>query len=295
MASVIDGVLRQLEPISSPVALVVDSPHSGRVYPLDYRYTCSFDELRSAEDAYVDELCEAVPAVGGSLLIADFPRAYIDPNRELDDLNPELVDGGYSRELHPGEKTRMGIGLVREKLSNGASIYSGSLSGSEIEQRIANYYLPYHDALSSLLRSVHHRFGSVWHIDMHSMASHGNVVTPDALGRREYDMVLGDLNGASCDATLTELVRATLEQYGYRIRVNDPYKGAAITRRYGRPAQGVHTLQIEINRELYLDEHRTSRNDGFQTLKDSLTDLFGVLARNAPVLKPDSNQIPVKM
>jgi len=283
MTKVIDGVMRQMDPVCAPVALVVDSPHSGRVYPADYRYACGYDELRSAEDAYVDDLCAAVPAMGGSLLIADFPRAYIDPNRELNDLNPELVDGECLRELRPGEKTRMGIGLVREKLSNGASIYSGCLSANDIEKRIANYYIPYHDALSSLLGSVRNRFGSVWHIDMHSMASHGNVVTPDALGRREYDMVLGDLDGRSCDASLTELVRYTLQRYGYRVRVNDPYKGAAITRRYGKPAQGVHTLQIEINRELYLDESRTSRNDGFQALKGSLTDLFGVLARNAPV------------
>lgn len=278
----IDGVLRIFEPTAEVKALVVDSPHSGRSYPDDYHYACSYDRLRSAEDAYVDELCATLPDAGGSLLIADFPRAYVDPNRDIDDFNPELVDGVFPRELRPGIKTRMGIGLIREKLSNGELIYSKQLPVSEIENRITNYYRPYHEALSTLLNLRRGQFGAVWHIDMHSMASCANVVTPDSDGPRDYDMVLGDLDGRSCEGSLTELVCSTLERDGYRVRVNDPYKGAAITRRYGRPSDGVHTLQIEINRGLYLNEIKTEKTEAFKTLQNSLEKLFIVLAKHAP-------------
>lgn len=277
------GVLRQTDPTGPDVGIVVDSPHSGRIYPEDFGYGCSFANLRSAEDAYVDELCASAPSAGASLLVADFPRAYVDPNRNEDDLNPALISGQCRRPLQPGPKTLMGIGLIREKLANGDTIYARHLRPEEVERRLNDYFHPYHRALSTLIEKKKQRFGQVWHLNMHSMASHANAVTPDAGGERDYDMVLGDLEGVSCESRLIDLVYATLSDRGYRVRLNDPYKGAAITRRYGRPQDGVHTLQIEMNRALYLDERTTKKTAGFAALESSLSHLFAVLATHAPL------------
>ncbi len=282
------GVLRQRVPSGTGVGLVVDSPHSGRTYPADFGYQCSLRDLRSAEDAYVDELCGAVPAVGGSLLMADFPRAYIDCNRDEHDLNPALIDGTPRSVLKPGPKSSMGIGLVRERLANGESIYARLLTAEELEHRLRTYYRPYHRALTELLNGHVRKAGRVWHVDMHSMASHASSVTPDSGGLREYDMVLGNLDGTSCEPQLIELVDDTLRKLGYRVRINDPYKGAEITRRYGRPEQGVHTLQIEMNRALYLDEQNTEKTAGFAALEKSLSHLFRVLASKAPTIQENS-------
>lgn len=275
----LDGVLHIHHPQGACLPLVIDSPHSGRDYPDDFGYSVDLPTLRSAEDAYVDELCADAPLCGATLLAAAFPRSYIDVNRDEDDIHPALLDGEWPAALNPGIKTAMGIGLVRAKLASGAEIYNRPLPVTQVMSRIERYYRPYHRALAALLDAAVDRFGAVWHIDMHSMASTSNAVTPETAGaRRDFDIVLGNLDGASCEPGLTECIRDYFSGCGYRVRINDPYKGVVIVKRYGRPVERRHTIQIEINRALYLDESRVSKHDGFDTLRAHVGDLCHTLA-----------------
>jgi N-formylglutamate deformylase len=271
------GVLRRDDPVTGLAPLVFDSPHSGVEYPADFRFAAPFDLLRTAEDTWVDELFAAAPTNGATLLAAEFPRSYIDVNRELRDIDPLLLDGAWPGEMAPGEKTMLGIGLIRRLARPGIPVYDRKLSVAEIKDRITNYYQPYHDALAQILDGRHRHFGAVWHIDCHSMASTGSAMTPDGAVMRA-DFVIGDRDGTTCGRDFTDLVVATLRGFGYDVRVNDPYKGVEILRRYGRPCEARHSLQVEINRKLYMNETTRAKHDGFARLQRHLEQLIATLA-----------------
>jgi len=260
--------------------LIFDSPHSGRDYPPHWTTPLSRVELRRGEDALVDELLDAAPERGITLLAARFPRCYIDVNRDIDDIDPGLLDrpwpGPFS--LRPTEKSKKGLGLIRRYVVPGVAIVEEPLAIDDVRFRIEEIYVPYHRALSTHIEALRARFGFVWHIDWHSMKSRGNAMTPDGEGALRPDMVVGDLDGSSADARFVDLVVAHLRDLGYRVTVNDPYKGAAIVRKYGQPVQGCSTIQIEINRALYLDEANVTPNAGFARLKSSLESLMDALA-----------------
>jgi N-formylglutamate deformylase len=272
----IDGVIERFDP-TTPVPLVFDSPHSGVVYPPDFKFTAPDELVRTAEDTHVDALFAAAPAHGATLLVAHFPRSYIDTNRHAHDLDPELIDGTWPGKIAPGEKTKLGIGLVRRLAQPGIPMYDRKLSVAAIRHRIETYYLPYHDALAQIIDGVHGRFGAVWHINCHSMASRGSDITPDgAVERAEF--VLGDRDGTTCDPAFTAAVAKFLDGQGYDVKINDPYKGAEIVRRYADPSARRHSLQIEINRRLYMNEQTRERSPGFAKLQADLTDLIRFLA-----------------
>ena len=270
-------------PRSDALPLLFDSPHSGRHYPADWVTPLSIEELRRGEDAYVDALIERAPDFGITLLAARFPRCYIDVNRDIDDIDPELLAGPWTGDsaLRPSEKSRKGLGLIRRYVVPGKAIVEQALPVAEVRARIEQIYVPYHEALSTQLQLLRARFGFVWHVDWHSMKSRGNAMTPDGDGAPRPDMVVGDRDGTSAETTLVELVVGHLRELGYRVSVNDPYKGATIVRRYGEPASGCSTLQIEINRALYLDESRVECTDGFPTLRRSIESLMQLRARAA--------------
>lgn len=273
----IEGVLRRDDPSAEATPLVFDSPHSGVIYPADFRFAAPFDVLRSAEDTWVNELFAAAPTHGAALLAAEFPRSYVDVNRDVRDIDPQLLDETWPGEISPGEKTKLGIGLIRRLAKPGISVYDRKLSVAEIQARIATYYKPYHDTLAAMLDALHARFGAVWHVDCHSMAARGSAMTPDGPVDRA-DFVIGDRDGTSCDRDFTDVVVATLRDDGYDVRVNDPYKGAEILRRHGAPAKRRHSLQIEINRRLYMNEATREKNDNFARLQSHLGGLIGRLA-----------------
>lgn len=261
--------------------LLFSSPHSGRDYPADWHSALSRAELRLGEDAYVDLLLEDAPGRGVALLAARYPRCYIDLNRAETDIDPALLADPWPGELAPGEKTRLGLGLIRRYVVPGLTINAAPLPAAEIARRIATIHRPYHAALQAALEALRARFGQAWMIDWHSMKSIGNAMTPDGAGARRADFVLGDRDGTSCTPRLTELAAETLRGMGYRITVNDPYKGGTITQRYGRPADGLHALQIEMNRALYLHEPSVTASGGFDSLKRNLAMLTDVLAKAA--------------
>lgn len=266
------------EPQGEEAPLLIDSPHSGRVYPDDFQTRVSELVLRGAEDWRVDDLVGEAPLEGAALLAARFPRAYIDPNRRLDDIDPALIDGIWREPLNPGPKTALGIGLFRAKTNDGQPLLAGPLSVAGLQARIERCWWPYRRTLNDTLDRLRARHGAVWHIDMHSMKSVGTAITPDGPGVRRPDMVIGDLEGESCDPAFTAFVTERLIARGYSVAVNDPYKGAEIIRTCGRPAENRHSLQIEMSRALYMDEATITATSGYARLKADLRRLVAEVA-----------------
>src|SRR5712691_10506678 len=265
----IPGVLWRREPHAEPLPLVLDSPHSGSAYPEDFAYCCPLHVLRRAEDCYVDELFEAAPAHGATLIGAVFPRSYIDVNRAADDLDPGLLAGALPEFLVPRPITR--VGLVRRHAQPGVPIYDRKLSPDDILARIERYHTPYHRVLDETCGRLHREFGAVWHVNCHSMPSHGD--------KGEHgDFVLGDRDGTTCGGEFTDFVARFLRGLGYDVRINEGYKGVEIVRRQGRPAENRHSLQIEVDRSLYMDQKTLEKLPGFDRLKSDLAALVAALA-----------------
>lgn len=260
-----------------PVPLLLDSPHSGSHYPADFGYACSLDRLRQAEDMYVDELFASAPAQGAPLLRAHFPRSYIDPNRGLEDLDPELLDGEWPLSTRPGEKTRLGVGLIWSRLRGTTPIYSRKLSVEEVRQRIERCWRPYHATLEREVERLHGAFGCLFHLDCHSMPANGDPRI-DGNSEPRADFVLGDRDGTACCEAFTARVEAYLKGLGYDVRRNLPYKGVELVRRYSNPATGRHSLQLEINRRLYMNEETFEKTDRFSLLQAQLDGLLADLA-----------------
>ena len=270
----IPGVLWRRDPEADELPLVLDSPHSGTVYPDDFFYSCPLPVLRRAEDAYVDELFAAAPGHGATLIGALFPRSYIDPNRAADDLDPGLLARPLPTCLVARPVTR--VGLVRRHAKPGIPIYDRRLSADEVLARIERYYTPYHRILDQTCDDLHRRFGSIWHINCHSMPSNGNL--REGWKSERGDFVLGDRDGTTCGAEFTEFVAGSLRGLGYEVRVNDGYKGVEIVRRQGRPAENRHSLQIEVDRSLYMDQKTLEKLPGFETLQTDLARLVAAVA-----------------
>jgi N-formylglutamate amidohydrolase len=256
--------------VGRPTPLVFASPHSGRLYPDDLIKASSLDAaaIRRSEDAFVDVLASSGPAHGAPLITARYARAYIDVNREAYELDPAM----FEDELPPfarGRTARIaaGLGAIARVVGEGQEIYARKLTFAEASQRIETVHKPYHAALEGLLNEARARFGAAVLIDWHSMPSAAAAtVNEGAKGRQQIDFVLGDRFGSSCAPALVELVQATLEGMGYAVARNSPYAGGYTTEFYGRPAEGLHALQIEINRALYLNERNLTRHAGFERL-----------------------------
>jgi N-formylglutamate amidohydrolase len=274
----IPGVLFRADPKAAEVPLVFDSPHSGTDYPRDFDYICPLSVLRTAEDTYVHELYAAAPAHGATLIGAYFPRSYIDANRDVSDLDQALLDAPWPGKLNPGVKTKLGMGLIRRLAVPELPVYGRKLGVAEVQARIDRYYRAYHAELAAVADRLHARFGGVWHIDCHSMKSVSNAMASEGAGVSRADFVLGDRDGTTCAPELTDYVLRFLVGRGYDVRVNDPYKGVELVRRHGRPQENRHSLQIEVNRKLYMDEAAFERNPNFPRLKADLDGLVAALA-----------------
>ncbi|MDB5364883.1 MAG: N-formylglutamate amidohydrolase [Rhodospirillales bacterium] len=273
MRFVLPGVLVLTDSDNDPAPVVFDSPHSGNDYPADFLPDVPLETLRSAEDAHVDALFGSAPAHGAALLAASFPRSYVDANRAEDDLDPLLVEPAFAGRLKPSEKSRVGMGLIRRVAKPGQPLYKRRLGASEVERRLADFWRPYHAALERVIEDRARRFGAVWFVDCHSMPS----ASPVGATWERPDFVLGDRDGTSCDPSFRELLRLALTEMGYSVRVNDPYKGVELVRRWGRPRDGFHALQLEINRRLYMDERTLERSAGYDRLAADLDRLMHLI------------------
>jgi N-formylglutamate amidohydrolase len=273
----------RLEPAEQLAPVVFCSPHSGRIYPRAFLEASRLDPLtlRKSEDCYVDELFSPVVALGAPLLAARFPRAYLDVNREPYELDPELFLGRLPAFANT-QSARVvgGLGTIARVVADTEEIYRERLPIGAAFERIERLYGPFHRALAELLETTRTRFGTALLIDCHSMPS-ASMGQPTG-GRPHF--VLGDRFGASCDARLTRFIREVLQRGGFEVQVNRPYAGGFITEHYGNPGHGVHALQIEINRALYLDEATLSKNRHFTALAATLTDMAARVFEVLPLL-----------
>jgi N-formylglutamate amidohydrolase len=257
------------EPSLGWAPLVLDSPHSGRSYPEDFGYAAPFEALRRTEDAYVDRLLEGTARLGAGFLAALFPRSYVDPNRHETEIDPLLLADPWPGEIRPSLRAQKGLGVVRRLIGPRLAVYDRLLPAAEIQSRLERYHRPYHDRLQAMLDATHARFGQIWHLNFHSMKAMGRGREGIPAPIRE-DFVLGDLDGESCDFAFRERVASELRAMGYSVAINVPFRGAELVTRHGMPHEGRHSLQIEINRRLYLDETNVTVHSGFDRLKSNL-------------------------
>jgi len=275
-----DCVLALEAPEIQRVPLVFASPHSGRNYSATFLAQSALDPLtlRRSEDSFVDELFDCVPELGAPFLKALFPRAYLDPNREPYELDPSMFKDALPSFVNTASlRVAAGLGTIARVVSSGAEIYRQKLPFSDAEDRIARLYHPYHDALAELTDETVARFGCCLLIDCHSMPSIGGPTERDR-GASRVDVVLGDCYGSACAPIVTDTVEAIFRKLGYRVVRNSPYAGGFTTRHYGRPADGRHALQIELNRRLYMDEITHTKSPGFAQIRNHLRVLALALA-----------------
>jgi N-formylglutamate amidohydrolase len=272
-----------LQPEEQLTPVVFCSPHSGRIYPKAFLEASRLDPqtLRKSEDCYVDELFEPVVALGAPLIAARFPRAYLDVNREPYELDPELFSGRLPPFANSqSARVAGGLGTIARIVADTEEIYRERLPIGAAFERIERLYKPFHAALADLLETTRRRFGMAVLIDCHSMPS--TPMGQNAGGRPHF--VLGDRFGASCDAKLTRFIRDVLQGAGHEVQVNRPYAGGFITEYYGSPGRGVHALQLEINRSLYLDEASFAKNKDFPKLASGLAELAAKVFAALPLL-----------
>jgi N-formylglutamate amidohydrolase len=274
-------------PDTPSLPIVLASPHSGRRYTPEFLALVEVPEveLRRAEDAFMDRLLLGAPGLGIPLLAAEFPRSMVDVNREALELDPEMFEG----ELPPEANTRSprvaaGLGSIPRLSAGGRPLYGRPLPVTLAMSAIERLWRPYHQALSRLVASAQAVFGVALLVDCHSMPSAGGL-GDTAGGETLADIVLGDAFGQSCDPLLVESAESFLAGRGYAVVRNTPYAGGFTTRHYGRPADGVHALQIEVNRALYLDEARIEPTAAFAEVSRDLLGLVETLGRTTLELR----------
>ena len=267
--------------------VVFNSPHSGSHYPESFQAQSRLDllNLRRSEDCFVGELFATSAALGAPLMQATFPRAWLDLNREPYELDPAMFHDPLPPHVNTASvRVAGGLGTIPRIVSEGEEIYAGQMSWHEAHARIQNYYLPYHDTLRQLMADTYRRFDMAILVDCHSMPSAAGLA-----GSGRPDIVLGDRHGTSCDSWIPQLLEDQLRKHGLKVARNRPYAGGHITQKYGRPREGVHAVQIEINRMLYMNEQTLKKSRGFSRLQTVLLDVMSkFIARAGSMTGPSS-------
>jgi N-formylglutamate amidohydrolase len=267
-----------LEPARHHCPFIFNSPHSGRNYTPQFLGGISLDRnsIRRSEDFRVDELFSGAPEQGCPMLIANFPRAFLDVNREPYELDPQMFDDALPEFVNSrSARVAGGLGTIARIVSESEEIYERKLLVSEAFERIETIYKPYHTALRSLLARTHDCFGYAVLVDCHSMPS----ARMGTLRRARPDFVLGDRYTTSCSQKVTWAAAEFLSEMGYDVEINKPYAGGFITEHYGRPENGIHAIQIEVNRGLYMIESRFEKNAQFDSLASNITRFIGRLVQ----------------
>jgi N-formylglutamate amidohydrolase len=273
------GLFLRFEPTAATVPLLVDVSRSGREYPPEYRTPLPFTTVHDNVSMYVDELWAGAPSCGATLLYCSFPNTWIDVNRAESDLDPAVIDGQWPKPLTPTPRTLEGLGLIKTKSRYGEAFQERSLRVPEIEARLDGYYRPYHAQLKALVDSLYNRFGVVRQISCHCMSATGAPTHPDA-GKPRADFCISDRNGKTASQESMALVVDTLRSYGYRVAVNDPYIGNELIARHGDPVRGIDSIQVEINKKLFMDVNTFRRTEGFAALKRDIDRLLAVIAHD---------------
>lgn len=267
-------------------ALVLDSPHSGTNYPEDFAYACDLATLRRAEDTHVEKLYDFASALGVGWIEAGFPRSYLDLNRDTREIDVELFDEPWPDAVATDpqvlSKVRLGKGLIWRITDDGQPVYQRKLSVAEVQRRITQCWQPYHAALGQAIDAAHARHGYSIHINCHSMPAIASSHATEFPGEAHAEFVVGDRDGTTSSPLLAQLVCDQLKSFGYDVAYNHPYKGVELVRRYGDPVRQRHSLQLEINRKLYMNEETLEMTRGFAPLKANLQKLVQVLLNTDP-------------
>lgn len=256
------------------VPIVLDSPHSGARRPPDFGCLLSDEDLRDAQDAHIDTLYRPATELGICLLAAQYPRTYIDANRHEGDVDLHLLDGPWPGVYQPSGKANLGKALAWRTLDDGRPLYDRPLSVKAMQWRIDHYHRPYHAALKRLLDDAHANFGCVYHINCHSMNPVSGLMGEGGQGKARADFVLGDRDGTTCSRQFTDFVQQSLSAHGYDVAVNQPFKGVELVRAYADPARNRHSLQVEINKRLYMDMATGQTHAHFAVLQQRLMQLL---------------------
>jgi N-formylglutamate amidohydrolase len=267
-AELFDPPFTVLKPARQTAAAVLNSPHSGSQYPKEFLKTTRLQPtaLRRSEDCYVDELFASAVDGGAPLLKANFPRAFLDLNREANELDPHLIEGPLPRAANASSvRVVGGLGTIPRVVSEGEDIYRRKIALTDAMARIAHLYEPYHSALAGLMSATRDAFGAALLIDCHSMPSSAASAATPAVALPE--IVIGDRHGSSTTLALVDRIEQLFRSQGLKVQRNRPYAGGFITECYGRPAKGFHAVQIEVNRAIYMNERTLMRHTGFTALK----------------------------
>ncbi|HWT17617.1 MAG TPA: N-formylglutamate amidohydrolase, partial [Variovorax sp.] len=277
----------QVTSVAGHTPLVLDSPHSGTVYPEDFRPACDIATLRRAEDTHVEKLYAFAPEMGAAWIEAHFPRSYLDANRDTTELDTALLDGPWTEPLSTDprvlSKVRLGKGLVWKLTDEGLPIYDRLLGVDEVRARIDNCWRPYHAAVAEAIDAAHARHGYSIHINCHSMPAVAGSHATDFPGLAHADFVIGDRDGSTADPALSQSICEHLRAPGYSVDYNHPYKGLELVRRHGRPAGHRHSIQVEVNRRLYMDEATLALDEaGAARLRQDLRSMVAMLLATDP-------------
>ena len=269
-------------------ALVLDSPHSGTAYPSDFLPACEMQTLRQAEDTHVEKLYDFAPALGVHWIEAHFPRSYLDVNRNTTEVDVTLFDAPWPGPVETDpkilSKVRLGKGLIWRTTDDGVPIYGRKLAVAEVQARIEQCWTPYHAAVAQAIDAAHQQHGYSIHINCHSMPAIASSHSTDFPGEKHADFVVGDRDGSTAHEALSGLICQHLRELGHTVAYNHPYKGVELVRRYSTPAQHRHSIQLEINRKLYMDETTLEITPGFEALKAHLRSLVNLLLKTDPRL-----------
>lgn len=265
---------RLIRPLRQAGPFIFASPHSGREYGMDFMAQAVLDRqaIRSSEDAFVDQLFDMAPELGAPLLTARAPRAFLDLNRAADELDPGVIEGIQRVPHNP--RISSGLGVIPRVVAGGRAIYRGKLTLAEAESRISRFWHPYHQALAALIDKTRAEFGSAVLIDCHSMP-HEAIEAHTRPGQPRPEVVLGDRYGVAAGREVVERIEAAFSGAGLRVGRNAPFAGAYVAQAYGRPSRGVHVVQVEIDRALYMDEARVEPAPGFRAFRQMMA---GVVA-----------------
>ncbi|MDO9116182.1 MAG: N-formylglutamate amidohydrolase [Polaromonas sp.] len=275
-----------LRSLPGTTALVLDSPHSGTDYPDDFAYACALPVLRRAEDTHVEKLYDFAHGLGAGWVEAFFPRSYLDANRDTTEIDVSLFDESWpdavSTDTKVMSKVRLGKGLIWRTTDDGEAIYARKLGVAEVQARIARCWEPYHAAVAQAIDSAHQRHGYSIHLNCHSMPAIASSHATEFPGEAHADFVVGNRDGSTSSEPLARLVCQHLRGLGYSVAYNHPYKGVELVRRYGEPLQQRHSIQLEVNRKLYMDEQTLAMHEGAVPLKASLQSLVQMLLATDP-------------
>jgi N-formylglutamate amidohydrolase len=266
-----------VEPADWRAPIIFNSPHSGSAYPAEFLKASRIDiaGLRRSEDSFMDELIAGLSDLGFPTVSVNFPRSYVDVNREPYELDPRMFSGRLPSFANTRSmRVAGGLGTIPRVVGDGQEIYGERIAVDDALARIEQLYKPYHRALRRLINKAHRAFGTAIVVDCHSMPSVG-VSREEP---RRPDVVIGDRYGTSCASVLADTVEETMSRLGYSVGRNKPYAGGFITEHYGNPASGLHTIQLELNRAIYMDERRRSRGERFAQVANDFAVLADVLA-----------------